>query len=168
MLPSTSRFGTLVTILMRSGLDTMTPNQVLGDVMTDDTYRDDDEKEEKEKKDEKKYKKKKSVAFKATSSSMGKAKQELSSEDEDSSFDELDDEKMALFVKRFGKFRVKRAIVQEGRSHHPRARMKQECASSAIARITSLWNVDIIVTMMITTRRARRRTRRKRKKRRTR
>jgi hypothetical protein len=66
-----SRFDTLVTILVRSGLDTMTPNQVLGDVMTDDTYRDDDEKEEKK---EKKDKKKKSVAFKATSSSKGKAK----------------------------------------------------------------------------------------------
>jgi len=39
-----SRFGTFVTILVRSGLDTMTPNQVLGDVMIDDTYRDDDEK----------------------------------------------------------------------------------------------------------------------------
>ena len=50
-----SRFGTLVTILVRSGLDTMTPNQVLRDVMTDDTYRNDDEKQEKkEKKDEKK------------------------------------------------------------------------------------------------------------------
>ena len=35
-----SRFGTLVTILVRSDLDTMTPNQVLGDIMTDDTYRD--------------------------------------------------------------------------------------------------------------------------------
>ena len=56
-------------------MDTMTPNQVLGDVMTDDTYRNDDEKEEKEKKDEKKDDKKKSVAFKATSS-KGKAKQE--------------------------------------------------------------------------------------------
>ena len=33
-----SRFGTLVTILARSGLDTMAPNQVLGDVMTSDTY----------------------------------------------------------------------------------------------------------------------------------
>ena len=32
-----SRFGTLVTILVRSSLDTMTPNQVLGDIMTDDT-----------------------------------------------------------------------------------------------------------------------------------
>ena len=72
-----SRFGTLVTILVRSGLDTMTPNQVLRDIMTDDTYRDDDEKEEKkEKKDEKK-----SVAFKATSS-KGKAKQDASSEDD--------------------------------------------------------------------------------------
>ena len=69
-----SRFGTLVTILVRSGLDTMTPNQVLRDVMIDDTYRDDDEKEEKkDKKDEKKDEKKKSVAFKATSS-KGKAK----------------------------------------------------------------------------------------------
>ena len=78
-----SRFDTLVTILVRSGLDTMTPNQVLRDIMTDDTYRDDDEKEEKmEKKDEKK----KSVAFKATSS-KGKAKQDISSEDEGSFFD---------------------------------------------------------------------------------
>ena len=50
-------------------MDTMTPNQVLGDIMTDETYRDDNEKEEKkEKKDEKKDDKKKSVAFKATSS----------------------------------------------------------------------------------------------------
>ena len=55
-----SRFGTLVTILVRSGLDTMTPNQVLGDIMNDDTYRDDEEKKD-EKKDEKK-----SMAFKAT------------------------------------------------------------------------------------------------------
>ena len=48
------------------------------------------------------------MAFKATSSSKGKAKQETSSEDEDSSFDEIDDEKMALFVKRFGKFMMKK------------------------------------------------------------
>jgi hypothetical protein len=53
-----SRFVTLVTILVRSSLDTMTSNQVLRDVMTDDTYRDDDEKEEKkENKDEKNDKK---------------------------------------------------------------------------------------------------------------
>ena len=47
-----SSFGILVTILVRSGLDTMTPNQVLGDIMTDDTYRDDDEKEEEEEEEE--------------------------------------------------------------------------------------------------------------------
>ena len=88
----------------------MTPNQVLGDVMTDDTYRDNDEKEEKskEKKDEKKDDKNKTMAFKATTSYKGKAKQESSSEDEDLSFDEMDGEKMALFVKRFGKFMVKK------------------------------------------------------------
>ena len=98
-----SRFGTLVTILVRSGLDTMTLNQVLGDIMTDDTYRDDDEKEEKK---EKKDEKKKNVAFKATSS-KGKARQETSSED-DGSWDDDDDEKMALFVKKFGKFMMKK------------------------------------------------------------
>jgi hypothetical protein len=84
-------------------IDHYSNKEWLGDVMTDDTYRDDDEKEEKkEKKDEKK-----SVAFKTTSS-KGKAKQKSSSEDKDLSFDEIDDEKMALFVKRFGKFMVKK------------------------------------------------------------
>ena len=72
--------------------------------MIDDAYRDDDEKEEKR---EKKDDKKKSVAFKATSS-KGKAKQESASEDEDLSFDEMDDEKMSLFVNRFGKFMIKK------------------------------------------------------------
>ena len=91
-----ARFGMLVTLLVRSGLETMTPNQVLRDVMIDDTYRDDDEKEEKnkEKKDEKKDEKKKRVAFKASSSSKckGKAKQDTSSEDEGSfSWDDDDD-----------------------------------------------------------------------------
>jgi hypothetical protein len=62
-----ARFGMLVTLLVRTGLDTMTPNQILGDIMTDDAYRDDDEKEEKNKenKEEKKDEKKKCVAFKA-------------------------------------------------------------------------------------------------------
>ncbi|XP_066361082.1 uncharacterized protein [Miscanthus floridulus] len=101
------RYGMLVTWLVRSGLDTMTPNQVLSDVMTDDTYRDD--KEENEKENEKKDEKKKSVAFKATSSSKGKAKKEEPSDDEcPSTCDKEDDEKMALFVKRFGKFMIKK------------------------------------------------------------
>ena len=98
------RFGMLVTLLVRTSLDTMTPNQILGDIMTNDAYRDDDEKEEKNK--EKKDEKKKSVAFKAGSSSKGKAKQDTSSED-NGSWDD-DDEKMSLFVKRIGKFIVKK------------------------------------------------------------
>ena len=48
------------------------------------------------------------MAFKATSS-KGKDKQDTSSEDEGSfSWDDDDDEKMALFVKRFGKFMMKK------------------------------------------------------------
>jgi len=95
-----SRFGTLVTILVRSGLDTMTPNQVLGDIMTDDTYRDDDEKEEKrEKKDDKKDDKKKSVAFKAQGSS------EDCENDED---DDESNEEFALFVRKFKRFMSKK------------------------------------------------------------
>jgi hypothetical protein len=69
-----SRFGMLVTLLVRSGLDTMTPNQVLGDVMTDDTYRDDNEKEEKEKKDENKDDKKKSDIQSHIIQGQGKAR----------------------------------------------------------------------------------------------
>jgi hypothetical protein len=104
-----ARFDMLVTLLVRTSLNAMTPNQILGDIMIDDAYRDDDEKKEKkEKKDEKKDEKKKSMAFKATSSSKGKAKQDTSSEEDDSSFDDMDDEKMTLFVKRFGKFMVKK------------------------------------------------------------
>jgi hypothetical protein len=98
-----TRFGMLVTLLVRNGLDTITSNQILRDIMTDDAYREDDEKEEKKEKDEKN-----SVAFNATSSSKGKANQDTSSEDDDSSFDDMDDEKMALFVKRFIKFTVKK------------------------------------------------------------
>ena len=45
-----ARFGMLVTLLVRNGLDIMTSNQILGDIMTDDAYRDDDEKEEKREK----------------------------------------------------------------------------------------------------------------------
>jgi hypothetical protein len=100
-----ARFGMLVILLVRTGLDIITPNQILGDIMIDDAYRDDDEKKEKK---EKKDEKKKSVAFKATSLSKGKAKQDTSSEDNDSSFYDMDDEKMTLFVKRFDKFMVKK------------------------------------------------------------
>jgi hypothetical protein len=57
-----------------------------------------------EKKDDDKKKKKKSVAFKASTSSKSKskAKKEESSEDEEVS--DIDDEALALFVHKFGKF----------------------------------------------------------------
>jgi hypothetical protein len=54
------RFDTLVTIIVRGDLKGITPTQVLGDVVTQDTYR--VEREGVDKEDEKK--KKKSVAFK--------------------------------------------------------------------------------------------------------
>ncbi|XP_066341398.1 uncharacterized protein [Miscanthus floridulus] len=82
----------------------MTPNQVLGDVVTQDTYR-----VERDGGIQEEEKKKKSVAFKAgtsSSKSKGKAKKEESSEDEkEGSMDE--DEEMALFVRRFDKFMKK-------------------------------------------------------------
>ena len=74
------------------------------------------------------------MAFKATSS-KGKAKQESSSEDEDLSFDEMDDEKMSLFVNRFGKFMMKKGYMLEERSLHPRTRTNQEGASIVEAKI---------------------------------
>ena len=47
------------------------------------------------------------MAFKATSS-KGKAKQDTSSEDDGSWDDDDDEKKMALFVKRFDKFMIKK------------------------------------------------------------
>ncbi|XP_066324346.1 uncharacterized protein [Miscanthus floridulus] len=96
-------FKTLHTIIFRGGLKTVTPNEVLGDVMTEDQYNDGSDEEVKEED----KKKKKSVAFKATSSKSkkGKAKREESSDDEEMS--DIDDEVLALFVRKFGKFMKK-------------------------------------------------------------
>ena len=99
------RFEMLRLLIIRGGLKDITPNQVLGDVMTQETYRvereGDDKKEEEDKK-------KKSIAFKASSSSSknkGKSKKE-SSDDDDLS--DIDDEAMALFVRKMGKFMKKK------------------------------------------------------------
>jgi len=64
------RFDTLVTIIVRGGLKGVTPTQVLGDVVTQDTCH--VEMEVVDKEDEKK--KKKNVTFKVTTSSKGKSK----------------------------------------------------------------------------------------------
>jgi hypothetical protein len=101
------RFKTLRTIIFRGGLKDVSPNEVLGDVMTEDQYN--SEGEEIMKKEDKK---KKSVAFKAGTSSSknkskGKAKKEESS-DEECSNDDSDDEALTLFVRKFGKMMKKK------------------------------------------------------------
>jgi hypothetical protein len=71
------KFKTLRIIIFRGGLTGVSPNEILGDVMTNAQYND-SENEDEEKKD-KKEKKEKSVAFKASTSSSknkGKSKKE--------------------------------------------------------------------------------------------
>jgi hypothetical protein len=85
------RFSTLRRMIFREGLSKVTPNEVLGDIMTDAQYNDDLSEGEEDKR-EKKDKKEKSMAFKASSSSKGKSKKEEPSEEEIDS----DDEAMAL------------------------------------------------------------------------
>ena len=111
------RFKTLRTIIFRGGLKDVTPNKVLGDVMTEDQYNSDGEEIMKEE-----DKKKKSVAFKAGTSSSknkskGKAKKEESS-DEECSHDDSDDEALALFVRKFGKMMKKKGYGARKRRDH--------------------------------------------------
>jgi hypothetical protein len=100
------RFKTLRTIIFRGGLKDVTPNEVLGNVMTDAQYNDDDDEVVKEE-----DKNKKSVVFKASTSSSrnkskGNAKKEESSDEECSNHDS-DDEALALFVHKFSKMKKK-------------------------------------------------------------
>jgi cytochrome oxidase Cu insertion factor (SCO1/SenC/PrrC family) len=102
------KFKTLRIIIFRGGLIGVSPNEILGDIMTNAQYNESDNEDEEKK--EKKDKKEKSVAFKASSSSYkGKSKKETSSEDDD----DIDDEAMALLVRKMGKFMKKRDYGQE-------------------------------------------------------
>jgi hypothetical protein len=91
------RFKTLRTIIFRGGLKDLSPNEVLGDVMTEDQYNDDDDEVVKEE-----DKKKKSVTFRAgTSSSKNKSKGKAKKEDsidEECSNDDSDDEALCTQV----------------------------------------------------------------------
>jgi hypothetical protein len=110
------KFKTLRTIIFRGELISVSPNEILGDVMTDAQYNDRDN-EEVEKKDD--DNKKKSVAFKASSSSSrnkGKSKKEASSEDEDTT--DIDDEAMALLVLKMIKFMKKKGYGTRKRIDH--------------------------------------------------
>ena len=107
------------TIIFIGGLKNVSPNEVLGDIMTEDQYNDNDDDEAMKKDDD--DKKKKSVAFKASSSSKsknkGKAKKEESS-DVECSNDDSDDEALALFVRKFGKMKKKKGYQTRKRRDH--------------------------------------------------
>jgi hypothetical protein len=106
-------FKTLRTIIFRGELTGVSPNEILGDVKTNAQYNNSDNEDEK-----KKDKKEKSVAFKASTSSKskGKTKKETSSEDEVAS--DIDDEAMALLVRKMGKFMKKRGYGARKRRSH--------------------------------------------------
>jgi hypothetical protein len=112
-----SRFETLRLLIIRGGLKEMTPNQVLGDTMTQETYRVERDGVDKDDKKEDEDKKKKGVAFKAISSSKnkGKSKKE-SSDDEDAS--NIDDKAMAFLVHKMGKFIKKKGYSVRKRRDH--------------------------------------------------
>ena len=81
--------------------------------------RDGDDKDDKKEEEDKK---KKSIAFKASSSSSknkGKSKKE-SSDDDDLS--DIDDEAMALFVHKMGKFMKKKGYGARKRRDHTKAK----------------------------------------------
>ena len=151
-------------LIIRGGLKEITPNQVLGDVMTQETYRVErkgDDKEEKKEED----KKKKSIAFKASSSSYknkGKSKKE-SSDDEDLS--DIDDEAMALFVRKMGKFMKKKSYGARKRKDHIKSK-------EYVRRYYNCKNLDHVVadcpynSDMMKMRRRRRRKKIKRRRRR--
>ena len=100
------RFKALVSIIVRGGLKGLTPTQILREVVTQDTF--DQYKVDEVKEDDKKNK---SITFKA-SSTKGKKKKEQSSDDGEGSRSSMDEEEMALFVRRFGKFMKKNGYVK--------------------------------------------------------
>ena len=77
------RFEMLKLLIIRGGLKETTPNQVLGEVMTQETYQVEREGVDMDDKKEDEDKKKKSVAFKASSSSKNKGKSKKESSDDD-------------------------------------------------------------------------------------
>ena len=111
------RFKTLRTIIFRGGLKDVTPNEVLGDVMTKDQYNSDGEELVKEEV----KKKKKSVAFKASSLSKNKGKSRKESYD-DEDLSDIDDEAMALFVRKMGKFMKKKGYGARKRRDHTKSK----------------------------------------------
>jgi flagellar hook-length control protein FliK len=119
----------------------VTPNEVLGDVMTDTQHNDSDNKEVEMKDDDKK---KKSMAFKASTSSKSKdkAKKEASNEDEDAS--DINDEAMTLLVRKMGKFIKKRGYGVRKRRDHMKehVRLCYKCKSPDHIVVDCPYNSD--------------------------
>jgi hypothetical protein len=137
--------------------------------MTQETYHveregvDKDEKkkdEEKMKKDE--DKKKKSVAFKASSSFKNKGKSKKESSDDKGASD-INDEAMALLVRKMGKFMKKKSYGVRKRRDHNKEYVRR--CISARARII-LWRIVPTLVIMMRMRRGSTRRRRKRRRRR--
>jgi hypothetical protein len=105
------KFAILRKMIQREGLDKVTPNQVLGDVMTDVQYDDDEDEDEKK---EIKVKQEKTTAFKASSS---KGKNKVIDDD-----DPFDEETMALLVQNMGRFMKKRGYGAMKRRDYMKAK----------------------------------------------
>ncbi|XP_066351268.1 nucleolar protein 12-like [Miscanthus floridulus] len=103
------------------------------------------DKDEKEDEDKKK-KKKKSVAFKASSSSRnkGKCKKQESSDDEDAS--DIDNESMALFVRKMGKF-MKKGYDDDDSSDDNKKSPKKALVSIAINNKPSIFDTPLTCLM---------------------
>jgi hypothetical protein len=95
-------------LIIIGGLKEITPSQVLGDVMTQETYGVERERVDKDNKKEGENNEKKSVAFKASSSSKNKGKSEKESSD---------DEAMTFFLHMMGKFMKKGYSAIKRRDH---------------------------------------------------
>jgi hypothetical protein len=148
-------------MIFREGLSKVTPNEVLGNVMTNAQYNDcGNEEEEKE---EKKDRKEKSVAFKASSSSSkGKSKKEVESDDSD----DIDDEAMALLVRKMGKFMKKRGYGARKRRDHMKdnVRLCFNCKSPDYVAVDCPYKSDDDDKRRRRTRGRRRRKKRKRRR----
>jgi hypothetical protein len=92
------KFAILRKMIQREGLDKVTPNQVLGDVMIDAQYDDDEDEDEKK---EIMVKQEKPIVFKASSS---KDKSKVESDVDDPFYDET----MALLMHKMGRFMKKK------------------------------------------------------------
>jgi hypothetical protein len=115
------RFKILIMMLQRDGLDAMKPNDLLGEVLTYDKY--DQDADEKEKEEEKK----KTVAFKATSS---KGKATIIEEEEDNNEDkdfEIDDEALALVVKKMGHMFIKKRGFKKRNDNFKSNEQQRKC-----------------------------------------